>query len=535
MTFNNTDLYCQVLGSIMKEPSVLSSLPMPIAIDDFSQENQIARVIYFSLSNLIDSGTVKINAVTIEAYLQDYPTFQQTYRRYNGREFVMMCLDKGQPENFTAFYNRLKKNSLLRDLKLHGYDISPYDVEEAPPGSKQEFDCITRYEEATEEDILAYVEKSFSSIRSRHTYGTSGYIRANEGLRELLEELAQAPEIGPELNGAYYNSVVRGAIRGKMYLRSGGTNVGKTRWSVFDACSIVFPIHFDEAKQSFVWVRDKEPQKVLFITTEMKAKEIQTIILAYVAGVEEQVIKLNACTAAEKKRIAIALDIIDKYSNYFILESIEDPNLNNVQTVIKKHVLLNDVGYVFYDYIFSSPSLISQFSSSGIREDVALGMLSNQLKEIAANYNVFVMTSTQVNGDGLKVGEKRDQRNLRGSKAIADKCDVGCLIAKVDPTELEQIHELIKEYGSPTHVTDIYKLRNGTYKGCRIWSKINLGTGFKVDLFMTDEQYNLIPMKEYEFIPPLPGEEVWVTKDFLKTIPIDCPNPNFEEKADDEF
>jgi len=78
MTFNNTDLYCQVLGSIMKEPSVLSSLPMPIAIDDFSQENQIARVIYFSLSNLIDSGTVKINAVTIEAYLQVYPTVQQT-------------------------------------------------------------------------------------------------------------------------------------------------------------------------------------------------------------------------------------------------------------------------------------------------------------------------------------------------------------------------------------------------------------------------------------------------------------------------
>ena len=30
----------------------------------------------------------------------------------------MMCLDKGQPENFGAFYNRLKKNSLLRELKV---------------------------------------------------------------------------------------------------------------------------------------------------------------------------------------------------------------------------------------------------------------------------------------------------------------------------------------------------------------------------------------------------------------------------------
>lgn len=535
MTFNNTDLYCQVLGSIMKEPSVLSSLPMPIAIDDFSQENQIARVIYFSLSNLIDGGTIKINAVTIEAYLQDYPTFLQTYRRFNGREFVMMCLDKGQPENFQTFYKRLKKNSLLRDLKSHGYDISPYDVEAAVPGSRQEFECIDRYEAATEDDILAYVEKSFSTIRSKHTYGTSGYITASQGLRELLAELAQAPEVGPELNGAYYNSIVRGAIRGKMYLRSGGTNVGKTRWSVFDACSIVFPIHYDEAHKEFVWVKDKIPQRVLFITTEMTAKEIQTIILAYVSGVEEQIIKLNAYTPEEARRIQIALDIIDKYDSYFILESIQDPNLNNVQTTIKKHVLLNDVGYVFYDYIFSSPSLISQFSSSGIREDVALGMLSNQLKEIAANYNVFVMTSTQVNGDGLKVGEKRDQRTLRGSKAIADKCDVGCLIARVDPLELEQIHEFCKEYGSPTHVTDIYKLRNGTYKGCRIWSKVNLGTGHKVDLFITDEQYNLVTMKQYEYMPQLPGEEVWVSKEFLQTIPVEYPNPNFEKKVDDEF
>lgn len=414
MTFNNTDLYCQVLGSIMKEPSVLSSLPMPVSIDDFSTDNPIARVIYFSISNLIDLGTTKINAITIETYLQDYSTLLATYRHNNGRDFVMMCLDKGQPENFTAFYNRLKKNSLLRDLKLHGYDISPYDFEAASPGSKQEFDCIQRYEEATEEDILNYVEKSFASIRTRHTYGSSGYSTAAQAMREALEDLDQAPEIGPELNGAYYNSIVGGALRGRMYLRSGGTNVGKTRWAVFDACSIVYPIHFDESKNSFVWVKDKEPQKVLFITTEMTKKEISTIILAYVAGVEEQHIKRRACSPEEKKRLEIAKLIMEKYENYFILEMIENPNLSNVQNTVKKHILLNDVGYVFYDYIFTSPSLISQFSSSGIREDVALGLLSNQLKEIAANYNVFVATSTQVNGDGLKAGEKRDQRALRG-------------------------------------------------------------------------------------------------------------------------
>lgn len=114
------------------------------------------------------------------------------------------------------------------------------------------------------------------------------------------------------------------------------------------------------------------------------------------------------------------------------------------------------------------------------------------------------------------------------SKAIADKADVGCLIAAVDPTELEQIRELTKEYGVPTHVTDIYKLRSGIYKGARIWSKVDLGTGFKVDLFMTDSQYNLISMNEYEYIPVLPREEVWVTENFLNSI-------DSKPKVDDEF
>lgn len=521
MTFNNIELYCQVLGSIMKEPSVLTTLPSPMVIDDFSNENRLARVIFYAVSNLIDAGSTKIDAVTVEAYLQDYPSFLATYRNERGRDFIAMCLEKGQPENFTAFHSKLKKNALLRDLKEHGYNIKPFDIEAATPGTKEEFDTIMRYEEATEEDIFAYIEKSFSAIRSRHTDGTTGYTYASDGLAEILQQLEEAPEQGPELNGEIFNSIVRGALPGKMYLRSGGTNVGKTRWSVFDACSIVYPIHYSRQEDSFVWIKDKIPQKVLFITTEMEAKEIKTIILAYVSGVEERKILRGACNAEEKERVQTACEIIAKYRDYFILERISDPNLNNVQTVIKKHVLLNNVNYIFYDYIFTSPSLITQFSSNKIREDVALGMMSNQLKEIAATYNVFIMTATQLNGDGLKAGEKRDQRTLRGSKAIADKCDCGFLIAEVEPNDIEALGAYVKEYGTPTHVTDIYKMRSGTYKGKRIWSKINLGTGERKDLFITDESGNLCVMDSWDYVPALPGSPVWITKEFLDSIHVE--------------
>ena len=37
----------------------------------------------------------------------------------------------------------------------------------------------------------------------------------------------------------------------------------------------------------------------------------------------------------------------------------------------------------------------------------------------------------------------------------------------------------------PTHVIDIYKMRRGRYKNVRIWTNLHLGTGRRIDLFMT--------------------------------------------------
>src|SRR5574344_2099326 len=126
MTFDNIDLYSQIIGSIIKDPVVLSSIPSPIVMDDFAQEGgSPARVIFFAISNLIDRGVVKLDITVIETYLQDYLSLNQTYNRNHGREFLYMAMDKGEPENFQAYYAQLKKNSLLRDLQDRGCDMSP--------------------------------------------------------------------------------------------------------------------------------------------------------------------------------------------------------------------------------------------------------------------------------------------------------------------------------------------------------------------------------------------------------------------------
>ena len=50
----------------------------------------------------------------------------------------------------------------------------------------------------------------------------------------------------------------------------------------------------------------------------------------------------------------------------------------------------------------------------------------------------------------------------------------------IDPTYIEN-----PDY-RPTHIIDIYKMRRGRYRGIRIWSHIHLGTGYRIDLFMTN-------------------------------------------------
>ena len=110
-------------------------------------------------------------------------------------------------------------------------------------------------------------------------------------------------------------------------------------------------------------------QKVLFVTTEQQADEIQTMIIAYVSGVNENKILLGNYSPEEYERVNRALDIIEKYQDNFIIECIPDPSIAMVKARLAKYIVQDGVEYIFYDYIFSSPGLLSEFRDVAVRED----------------------------------------------------------------------------------------------------------------------------------------------------------------------
>ncbi len=479
----------QIFGSLMKNPMLLAEVDKySLTPQDFS--TNFEKYIFAAINNLYQNGAERISVVDIDNYLVGHETVYGVFTENNGIEYLNDAEDLATLENFNYYYNKLKKYNAIRDLKLMGFNTNKIYPENMLDEDRE--NKLNEFEKMSVQDIFNSVKADVAKTESKYAKKSNTQtLKANDGVRSLIKKLKTAPEIGVNCQGEIFNTVVRGARRGKFYLRSGGTGTGKTRSMVGDACYIAYPIRYNSRTE--LWENTGSCEKILYIGTEQKPDEIQTMILAYLTDINEEKILYGNFNEKEEELLEKAMKLMDIYEDNFIISQIPDPSINEVKTHIRKFCLIEGIENVFYDYIFSSPSLLSEFRDLKIREDVILMMLSTTLKDIAAELDIFVMSATQVNGELDDKKGIKNQTCLRGAKSIADKVDVGCITMKVTQEELTTLDVLIKKRGiKPTQVTDIYKVRRGRYNDVRIWSCMDLGTCRKQDLFITDANFKEI-------------------------------------------
>lgn len=480
----------QVFGCIMERPLLLAE------IDKYHLEradfiDRFTRSIFVAINNIFQNGAQKVDIIDIDTYLDSNREIKEEFNRNHGIQYLQDCLDIHDLSNFAYYYGRVKKFSALRQLKRQGFDISDFYCEDV---SDKDYEKIqNRFEELELKDIFDLVKKKLLTIENNYgTAASKDAIFAAEGLKELKESLKQAPDVGNPLQGVIFNTVTRGARKGKFYLRSSLSGNGKSRLALGDACNLAIPERFDSSQNC--WVGRETSEKTLYITTELTEDEIQTMIISWVSDVNESIILEGAYTPEEERRVDKAIKVVEKYKDNLVLKQIADPSISAIEACVRQQVLVNNIENVFYDYIFSSPSLFNEFKGAGIREDVVLTLLSTALKDLAAELNIFIMSSTQLSGDVDQKKGIRDQRFLRNSKGIADKADIGVISMWITKEERDIIEHKCLERGLPipNYVTDVYKVRRGRHKNVKIWSIVDLGTCKITDIFMTDGYYNAI-------------------------------------------
>lgn len=484
----------QIIGALMKQPNLLSEVDNYCIIpSDF--ENSFEQYIFMSIANLAKDGAEKISIVDIDGYMAEKPHIYEIFSKYNGIEYLQDAIELSDPQNFKYYYNQLKKYNVLKDLKNSGYNtdlIYPdKDMMTTEDYAKRE-----RFDRLSVSDIFSEVKSGLVKIESKYGTAAAATAKANKNILDLIKKLQSAPEVGAPFQGEVLNTVTRGARKGKFYLISAMSGGSKTRTMVGNACYMAYPIRYDSMQHK--WVSTGSCEKVLYVGTEQVIDEIQTIILAYLTDLNEDIILNGSYTEEEAERIKVAAEIMNLYEDNFIITQLPEPNLSQVKTHLRHHCLNDGCEYVFYDYIFATPSLLNEFRDLSIRADVALRMLSTLLKDLAVELNCFIMSATQITGSiDFKPGYIRNYMLLRDSKSIPDKADFAAIKAKVLPEELNLLEKVCSQYGAyPNQVTDVYKMRRGRYVDVRIWSLADLGTCRSKDLFVTDA--DLKPLSDFQ-------------------------------------
>ena len=474
----------KVLTCLYLDNDLIISPDYPLRLNDFALKKYQA--IYSSLYNLYSLGNNNIDISDIIGYFQQQTTLYTKFVEDGGMDVLYEICNDTTPPNFEYNYKAVKKYALLTDLQNGGIDISDlYDV--SLPVEKLE-EQLARFNAMEVDDIFKHYNIKLNDIQSKYdTFLEKTCISAANGIEELMKQLQTIPEVGLPLEGEIYNTVTRGARLKKLYIDSGSSGAGKSRRMAGSATHLAIPMYYNT--ESSEWINTGCSNKVLYITTELEHAEVQTLILAYMTGINEEKILNNKCTDSEKDILALAVEYLKENDN-IIIEYLPDPTIVGIKTIIKKHVLQDDVKYVFYDYIHIGSGLIANRDRQ-MRDDIILLLLTNTLKELANELDIHISTATQLNGE-YEEKEVKNENLIRGSKAVADKADIGAITLRVNPAEEELGRAIALKTGTitPTFITDIYKNSRGKCPGIRIWRYIDLGTCRTTDCFITDRKGN---------------------------------------------
>ena len=494
----------QIFGSLMKHPQYLSETDRySLSLDDFYYK--FDKYIFAAIDNLYRGGAQRIQPIDIENYLQTNGAAAVIFKQNNGIEYLQDADYLAEEKNFDFYYSRLKKVNLLNRLQKNGIDVSEFYIEDLT--NPKALEVNQRFEELDIDDILEALKKKLLGIeRDFIQHEVTQTESAFYNIQEIIDSAAQGADIGVPVQGEILNEVIAGARLGTLIIRSAGSGTGKTRQAVGDACLIAYPFRYEEAEKK--WVQVGTGKKVLFIATEQTIPEIQKMILAYLTGFNESKFRYGNFTERENRIIRQALWVMEQYKDNFFIVQMPNPRIDLVKNLVREQVLLHDIEYVFYDYIFISPSLLSEFKGVSLRNDEILLMFSTALKELAVELKVCMFTSTQVNANADSNANIRNESSIAGSRAVINKADIGMVMARPAKEELDFFATAGLEM--PNIVTDIYKVRSGEWTQVRIWSYIDLGNLRKRDMFMTDSRLEVIDNFEHRYI----YEIDWENNDF---------------------
>ena len=488
----DSSAYLQVFGSLMKDSTLVDDLDRPLQREDFDTHS-FYKLLYVAIYNIHMNGAQIIDEYAVDSYLKNYPEQYKIFNDNQGLVYLSKAIERATLDNYDMYYHKVRKLSLLRFYDKKGYDIKNiynYTLKDNEFEKEQ-----MKFEEMSEQDIVDYVENNMV-LEPRTLYCANVLTenkQAGDGLQSLVDSFLESPDYGYEYTSIALSSVVRGAIRGRFYLFSAGTGTGKTRNFLMNATHFSVPYVWDKKENKFVFTGQSVP--TLFVGTEGSIDEFQTIVLAAVSGVDESHIRKGLYKEGEYERIVQATEYIEASPLYLVY--CDDYSITDIENIAKRYVLTYKIEIFIFDYLQSSMRLTAEIANNSkvrMQEWQILLIFSTRMKALAQRLDICIISGTQLSAEANDARYK-DNLVLQGSKAIAQKVDVGIVISRPNPAETKKIEALTRNMINVPEINMlywIYKIRGGELSRIILCTNINLGTMTIRDCFITDFDFNLI-------------------------------------------
>lgn len=492
---------CQVLGCLMKDPSLLKDKKYALNIEDFPYG--LHQLIYTCIHNLSLQDLKEIKIADIESYLNtnDPKSYTQLFDNEKNLEWLYQIYEDGNTFNYEYYYNKVRKLSLLRSYMSEGQDVSSMlDMEEIDhiiiKQQQEKFEIMTLNE------IQQYFDKKNFNVKEKFLVRDSTKRRkSGDKAEELREKMKETPCYGYGLESQYLNTLTRGALKGGFFLETRDSGKGKTRAAIERLLLICSPYLWDYDKKDFVSNPNGQHNVGLYIGTEMKIyEELEPMMWAFVSGVEEFKIKKNIMTGEEEKRVDKAIKCV-KEAKLF-LEDEPNYDLAYLRNTVDRYKTKEGLDALAIDYLELTVALTSEYvqltRGMSAREDQVLLNLSANTKTLATDYDIVIFGFTQTTDEARRDGV-RDQRAVKGARSLPNKADVGIVVFAPTKKELDYIQPLIQKARGmnktviPNMCYTLYKNRFGEItEEVKIWCYQNLGNMKTIDLFCTNRDYEPI-------------------------------------------
>lgn len=490
-----------LFGVYCNNPKLILDDKYKTTVGDYNE--RFHKMVFGALINIAKKSNMnKITAVEIENELSLFKTSIDIWNINNGFEYIETAIDETRDKihNVELYRDNVRKYSILRnahdELKMDiTFIYEEYDELDTTDIRLQEkIDKMEKFNRMKSKDVLALITNKILNFKSMWNDGFSDNysFHIGDGIDELIDELqSQENTWGYPFQSGYMTTIFRGMRGSKFMVRSSISGGGKSRNSMAEACNIGCDRIYDWTKKE--WISTGEKQAVLFISTELTKKEIQTCQLAHISGIDEDIVNEWAKLTEEQIEIILQSKEVMKESLVFG-EHMPDFTIDSISDKVEEYILNKNITHCFFDYINDSPSLYSYYmEKTGVRlrTDQILFLFSQSLKAVANKYDIYLGSATQLSSNWK---EEKDANALKGSKAIIEKADYGVLSLPATSQDLKKLKPILESgfYDTPNYCYHIFKNRGGKWNSIIVWTKLNMGCMREKDCFVTNTEYELI-------------------------------------------